>query len=137
MTKEKIVSKEKRPMGRPQKPIDWDLVEKAIGAGCEGVEIAAHLGIHPNTLYERTVAEHGITFSEYLSTKREKGESILRMKQFQVAMNGNVSMLIWLGKNRLGQRENPKDDAPPNDKILQEILDSIKGTADARPPALP
>jgi len=129
--KREAKQKESRPTGRPQKPIDWDLVEKAIGAGCEGVEIAAHLGIHPNTLYERTVAEHGITFSEYLSTKREKGESILRMKQFQVAMNGNVTMLIWLGKQRLGQKENTKDDTPPNDKLLQEILDSIKGTSSA------
>ena len=28
---------------------------------------------------------------------------MLRQKQFEIAMTGNVSMLIWLGKQRLGQ----------------------------------
>ena len=29
----------------------------------------------------------------------------LRRKQWQVAMEGNVQMLIWLGKNILGQKD--------------------------------
>jgi hypothetical protein len=29
----------------------------------------------------------------------------LKRKQYEVAMSGNVSMLIWLGKNILGQRD--------------------------------
>ena len=40
----------------------------------------------------------------------------LRRKQYEVAMSGNTSMLIWLGKNILGQRdhvENEIKDLPP------------------------
>ena len=32
----------------------------------------------------------------------------LREKQWEVAMDGNVQMLIWLGKQYLGQRDTPE-----------------------------
>ena len=32
----------------------------------------------------------------------------LRKKQWEVAMDGNVQMLIWLGKQYLGQRDTPE-----------------------------
>jgi len=32
----------------------------------------------------------------------------LRQKQFEMAMNGDVRMLIWLGKQYLGQSEKPE-----------------------------
>ena len=38
-------------------------------------------------------------------TAKEKIE--LRKKQWKVAMEGNVQMLIWLGKNILGQKDSP------------------------------
>ena len=37
---------------------------------------------------------------------KEKVE--LREKQFEMAMNGDVRMLIWLGKQYLNQGENPQ-----------------------------
>jgi hypothetical protein len=33
----------------------------------------------------------------------------LKRKQFDMAMKGNVTMLIWLGKQTLGQRDVPAD----------------------------
>ena len=38
-------------------------------------------------------------------TVEEKLE--LRKKQWEVAMEGDVRMLIWLGKQVLGQKDNP------------------------------
>ena len=32
----------------------------------------------------------------------------IRQKQFEMAMNGDVRMLIWLGKQYLGQKDNPE-----------------------------
>jgi len=32
----------------------------------------------------------------------------LRHKQFEMAMNGDVRLLIWLGKQYLGQKDNPE-----------------------------
>ena len=39
----------------------------------------------------------------------------LRRKQKEVAMNGSVPMLIWLGKQHLGQRDNPEDSLDQED----------------------
>ncbi len=90
-------------------PIDWEVVDKYLEAGCLGTEIAAYLGCHPETFYDRCLKEKGVGFSEYLATKRSKGDAILRAKQYELAMQGNTTLLIWLGKNRLGQRDKEKD----------------------------
>ena len=40
-------------MARPKVDIDWERVNELLEADCEGTEIAAHLGIKPDTLYKR------------------------------------------------------------------------------------
>ena len=40
-------------------------------------------------------------------TAKEKVE--LRKKQWEKAMDGDVRMLIWLGKQHLGQKDSPMD----------------------------
>ena len=40
-------------MSKTKVKIDWKQVENLLMAGCSGVEIAASLGIHENTLYKR------------------------------------------------------------------------------------
>ncbi len=44
-------------------------------------------------------------FADYKASKRAKGDSLLKAKQFDSALNGSVPMQIWLGKNRLGQTD--------------------------------
>ena len=98
--------------GRKPLPIDWAKVERLMEAGCVGTEIAAYLGIHANTFYRRCEdegkcgkgKEYG-DFSAYLQSKKEKGDSLLRAKQFEIAMQGDKTMLVWLGKNRLNQAD--------------------------------
>ncbi|HEY3527489.1 MAG TPA: hypothetical protein VGK47_14935 [Nitrososphaeraceae archaeon] len=92
-------------MGRPQSVIDWNKVDELLVKGSSGAQIASQIGIHPQTLYEHTLSEKGIPFSDYSAQKYAKGDSLLLTKQFDVAMKGNVSMLIWLGKQRLKQHE--------------------------------
>ena len=94
---------------RPPASIDWDRVDELLEAGCLGSEIAAVFAIHPNTLYERTSQKFGISFSEYSQAKRAKGESALRQVQYDKALGkskkGDNTMLVWLGKQRLNQKE--------------------------------
>jgi hypothetical protein len=92
-------------MARPKTDIDWKTVNKLLEADCEGTEIAAYLGIVPNTLYRRCETDHKISFSKYLQEKKAKGNSLLKVKQFDKAMSGDRTMLVWLGKQRLGQSE--------------------------------
>ena len=46
-----------------------------------------------------------MTFADYYKQKKGHGKIAIRRKQFQTAMEGNVSMLIWLGKNWLDQSD--------------------------------
>lgn len=92
--------------GKPKSIIEWSTVDKLLEADCEGTEIASYIGVHPNTLYERCKKEKKCNFSEYLQLKKAKGNSLIKVKQFEAAVKDkDKAMLIWLGKNRLGQRD--------------------------------
>ena len=85
--------------------IDWTKVGKYLQAQCSGSGIAGLLGIHENTLYERCKTDNGMEFMAYSAIKKGEGKELLRAKQFELAMNGNIAMTIWLGKQYLGQRD--------------------------------
>jgi len=98
-------------MSRPQADIDWDIVSEYLEAGCSGAEIAAMLGISAATLYDRCQTDNGLMFSEYSQQKKEKGDLILKKVQFESAIKDkDRTMLIWLGKQRLGQKEKAEQD---------------------------
>ncbi|MFO7745454.1 MAG: hypothetical protein R6V36_08725 [Psychroflexus sp.] len=94
-------------MGRKKIDIDWNKVDQFLIAGCTGTEIAESLGLKPETLYDRTQVDKNMHWTEYSTIKKITGENLLRSKQFQVAMQGDRGMLIWLGKNRLKQSDDP------------------------------
>ena len=52
---------------------------------------------------------------------KEKKKNDLKNKQWEVAMDGNVQMLIWLGKQHLGQCDKPIDNSW-FDKPIDEIV---------------
>ena len=105
-------------MARPKADIDWKRVDELLEADCEGTEIAAHLGLVPDTLYKRCQEDNKLRFSDYLRQKKAKGNSLLKEKQFEKAISGDSGMLVWLGKNRLNQ----------SDKKQQTIEIKDKGT---------
>jgi len=45
------------------------------------------------------------SYSQFYTKGRENLNQRLRKKQINVALKGNVVMLIWLGKNYLGQKD--------------------------------
>ena len=114
-------------MSRPHKPIDWDLVDKLLMAGCLGTEIAPHFDLHPTTFYERVEHQYGMSFTNYSTEKKAQGESCLRAKQYEVAMEGDKTMLVWLGKQRLKQREpEPKTPIAQNQCAFQKWSEEQK-----------
>lgn len=84
-------------MARPKKEIDEDMVFQLASFGLTRDEIASVCNCHPNTLDNR--------FYDTIKEGHLHRNSSLRRKQYEVAMNGNVAMLIWLGKQYLGQTE--------------------------------
>jgi len=90
-------------------------------SGCTATQAAAALGISPDTLYVRCKKDLNQDFSAYCQEKRASGDKLIHQTQFEVACkNKNTTMLIWLGKQRLKQKENddPKDAIPPQDAIV-------------------
>jgi len=100
------MAKAKRKNGRPRAKIDWNMVGEMCEIQCTGVEIAKVLGIHYDTIANTCKRDHGVTFSEWSDEKREFGRTSLRRKQFRAAVtDGNITMMIWLGKQWLGQKD--------------------------------
>ncbi len=107
--------------GRKPATIEWDTVDKLLIAGCPGTEIASHIGVHPDTLYHHCEEEKKTHFSAYSQQKREKGNNLIRVAQFDEAvMKRDRGMLIWLGKNRLGQSD--KEEVSHKGNIPIEVV---------------
>jgi len=96
--------------GRPLIHINWSEVDYYLKAGCNGTQIAAHFNMNRETLYDRVQLEMGVGFSEYKRLKWEAGNSQLLGTQYKMALEKDKTMLVWLGKQRLGQRDDPKRD---------------------------
>lgn len=95
-------------MGRPKKNLtrkEWDSVKYMCMIHCTGEEIAGVLGMDYDTLNRNCKDTHGIPISEYIKTHSSNGKMSLRRAQWKSAEKGNTSMLIWLGKQWLGQKE--------------------------------
>lgn len=84
-------------MARPKKHIDENLVEKLAKVGCSNESIAVQVGCSVDTLTRR--------YAGLLQKSREGLKTQLRIWQLEAAKKGNVAMLIWLGKQMLGQTE--------------------------------
>ena len=113
-------SKQKKLMARPQKQIDWDQVEKMCAIHCTGEEQAAVLGVDYDTLNAACKREQGLGFSDYFKQKASNGKMCLRRKQYTAAMDGNTTMLVWLGKNWLGQTDQVEPEAQDLPPIVIE-----------------
>jgi hypothetical protein len=96
-------------MARPSKELEdiefngWDQLDALIVWASQEY-CAEKLGISVDSLARR-LKEAGYSFAEYKHKKKENLRINLLKKQYDVAMAGNVSMLIWLGKNELGQKD--------------------------------
>ena len=91
------MANELKKIGRPKLKIDGETVLKLSRLHCTMQEMAHFFDCHVDTLRDN--------FSKEIDKGRSEGNISLRRKQWQMAVeNGNVVMLIWLGKQMLGQR---------------------------------
>ena len=87
-------------MARPKKyNIDGEQVRKLANYGCTNVEIADFFGCHESLIRH--------SYSEYVTKGKAEMKLRLRQLQWKSAEKGNAVMLIWLGKQLLGQSDIP------------------------------
>lgn len=97
-------------MGRPKIDIDSIQVEKLAELGCKNTEIADYFGCSPQTIEDR--------FQPQLTKGRSAVRMSLRRWQLESAKRGNVAMLIWLGKQMLGQQDK-------TELVLSKVPDEV------------
>jgi DNA-binding CsgD family transcriptional regulator len=102
--------------GRPSKvaEIDRELVWKLACMQCTLREIADVIGVN-----HETIRRH---FGDLIEKGKSVGKKSIRRAQFEKAMNGDTRLLVWLGKQYLGQKDAPEtgEDSVPLPWIEEE-----------------
>lgn len=107
-------------MARPRIKLNEEDITKLAALACTTAEIASYFGCHPRTLERR--------FAAALKRGRDQGKMSLRRKQYEIAQAGNVTMLIWLGKQMLGQKdkvETTEKPFAPAEELTDAELEAI------------
>ena len=108
-------------MARPRVEINWKDFDKLCGLQCTQVEIAEWFNCSIDTIARAVKREFGEGFAEYYKKKSSKGKISLRRYQWELAKT-NTAMAIWLGKQYLGQKDQPltiEDDLPGGFEISE------------------
>ena len=107
-------------MARPKKEIDYDLVKKLAEIQCTQEEISSILDISVRTL------QRDKEFCRIFNMSRENGKMSLKRWQFKRAEQGSDRMLIWLGKQYLGQRDVIESNNTHEVEDLSALVDLLK-----------
>lgn len=89
--------KPRKPTGRPPKAVDQAVVEGMAFAGGTTQEIADFCEVSRDTIERR--------FMPLLVKSRARRKLRLRQLQWKAAEAGDRTMLVWLGKQELGQTD--------------------------------
>jgi len=119
----------------PMKPMtekQFEQLVSMIRIQCTAEEICSILGMSQDTLGRR-IAERGIervkNFADLYKKHSGEGKASLRRMQWKAAEAGNPTMLVWLGKNMLDQKDKVEQDhtssdgsmTPPKTVILRGV----------------
>lgn len=111
-------------MGRPAKNIDKEQFEKLCAMLCTLSEIAGWFDCSEDTIERWCKKTYKMTFADTFKRKSSKAKISLRRNQLKMAEK-NVTMSIWLGKQYLGQKDNPEENNEMEDteSYLAEAFD--------------
>ena len=107
--------------GRPKKVLNEQgiqMVEQLARLMCTEDEVGAIIGMSSDTIHNNDNDE---LFRTAYQNGKENGKASLRRKQYEIAMKGNPTLLVWLGKQYLGQCEKIQADVSTDDEKLQEM----------------
>lgn len=113
--------------GRPHKEIDQTQFEKLCGLQCTIEEFCCFFDCDDKTLNSWCKKTYKMSFSEVFKQKKGSGKISLRRKQFEVALSGNPTMLIWLGRNMLGQTD--KIEVTKVVDVSDNLLEALSNSA--------
>lgn len=106
--------------GAPVKVINVEVMRRAATIGCTNEEICALLGIAPATFYNHLNADPDLQAA--IDEARGQGRGTLRRLQWQRASGGDSTMLIWLGKQMLKQRDKMAHTDEDGNAVAVEVV---------------
>lgn len=116
-------------MARPRLELDEDQILALAEIQCTYKEMAAVMNCSTDTLKDR--------YSDLIEKGRENGKSSLRRIQYRKALDGNITMLIWLGKQYLEQKERVEQTPDETNVFInnnnynkEELKNEIERTSD-------
>ena len=128
-------------MARPLKSIDIRQVEELARIGCTEADMAAVLGVSVDTIQRRK--RSSAEFRGVIEKGHASLRNSLRRLQVKKALEGNVTMLIWLGKQLLGQSDRQSTELTGRDRgpvdvsfsaIRRKLLPELASELPQKPP---
>ena len=116
-----------RPVGRPPKEFDPEIFEGLCRLVCTWDEIESVLRADRNTINAWCERTFGVDFSTAYKKFSAAGKIAIRRNQFHLSKT-NATMAIWLGKQWLGQKDDPPS-AHGFDGTLKAYIDTLKRDA--------
>jgi hypothetical protein len=98
----------KKKMGRPKILLSPKEFRKLCSLQCTLAEIADFFDVSEDTVERRCQEWFMSTFADAFKKYSAGGRQSLRRAQFKFAYKGNTALLIFLGKQYLGQRDVPE-----------------------------
>lgn len=95
----------KKKRGPEKKTVDIEQLKKLCEIHCTKQEIVDFFEVSCDTLTRRVKEIGYLNFADYYAKNISKGKISLKRKQWDIAMDGDVQMLKWLGKQVCGQKE--------------------------------
>lgn len=106
---------------------EYEFFEELCSKFCEQKEISnimrtsiTKINLYCKKHYIDEDDGHKMTFGEVQEMFRSRGALKIRNKQWELIEKGNLQMIMWYGKNYLGQKDNPTID-----NSLEEIKNNI------------
>ena len=121
-------------MARPRKEIDQKIFENLCGLQCTEEEIASAFDCSVDTVGRWCRRTYKESFADVFKKKSAGGKISLRRAQFRLAET-NATMAIFLGKQYLGQRDQPGTDDERKDE--NNLLDAINAVEEVNTDDLP
>lgn len=113
--------------GRPKKEFDTKQFERMLEIFCTKSDVAHVLGLCEKTIDNKIKEHYGEdeTFSTLSDRFYAVGRCSLRRWQFELAEKLDRGMLIWLGKNHLGQSD--KVETKMSEEDRKNIVNQFRG----------
>lgn len=118
----------KRKRSKPFTEDDYQKIYQLAAIQCTMDEIARVMGVPLRTLHHRK--SRSAKLRELIEKGRADSKVSLRKAQYQQAMQGNKTMLVWLGKQWLGQTDKTEYQPAAGTRIRLRWPEEMKAKED-------